>query len=139
MLLGISFPDKRILELRFLNQADFYNIKLNNITYTIVGRDCDIQTNLIGIAPNEKVFYITTDDNVICYIASNIYVFIKELLLYDDYINNEENQLPENPDDLRLFEFAEKFRNKISYLDRHAFENENTYWSEVCEEMEYGY
>lgn len=53
-------------------------------------------------------------------------------------MNTEGNELPENPDDSQLSEFADKFRKKILKLDSNAFCSENTFWSEICEEMEYG-
>lgn len=124
MYSDIQFPDKMILEVTFLNKQDFYSISFENNNYTIVGGDKDIKTNLIGIADNDKVYYITTDDKKICYISANIEIFIKQLLLYDDYINT--NNPPEN------------FRLKILESDKNAFKNNETFWSEVCEEMEYG-
>lgn len=59
-------------------------------------------------------------------------------MLYDNYMNTEGNELPENPDDSQLSEFTDKFRKKILKLDSNAFYSEDTYWSEICEEMEYG-
>ena len=53
-------------------------------------------------------------------------------------MNTEGNELPENPDDSQLSEFTDKFRKKIWKLDSNAFYSEDTYWSEICEEMEYG-
>lgn len=109
MYSDISFPNKTILEITFLNAEDFYTISFENNTYTIVGGDAGIDTHVIGIAGDGKVYYIVTDDNsLFCYLAVNIETFIKELLLFDDYINT--NYLPENPDDLQLTEFAENFR-----------------------------
>jgi len=132
----ISFPDKTILEVTFLKTTDFYSIYFENNNYIIVGGDKDIETNLIGIAENEKVYYITTDDRQLCYIAVNIETFIKELLLFDDYINT--NNLPDNPDEIQLAEFADSLRTKILESDASAFCNNDTFWSEVCEEVEYG-
>ena len=59
-------------------------------------------------------------------------------MLYDNYINTDGNELPENPDESQLSEFADKFREKILKLDSNAFYSEDTFWSEICEEMEYG-
>lgn len=120
----MSFPNKTILEVTFLNITDFYIISFQNNNYTIIGGDKDIKTNLIGIADNDKVYYITTDDKKICYISVNIRTFIKQLLLFDDYINT--NNPPEN------------FRCKILELDKNAFKSNETFWSEICEELEYG-
>lgn len=136
MYLDISFPNKKILEISFLKPEDFYIISFKNNNYTIVGGDMDIETNLIGIAEDDKVYYITTDDKELCYIAANIRTFIKELLLFDDYINT--NYLPDNPDDLQLAEFTDNFKTKILKSDSNAFYDESTFWSEICEEMEYG-
>lgn len=138
MYTDISLPEKAILEITFLSKTDFYNISFENNNYKIIGGDKDISTNLIGIDKDGKVYYITTDDKKLCYIAASIDIFVKELLLYENYINTEENKLPKNPNDSQLFEFTNKFRKKILKLDNDAFYSENTYWSEICEEMEYG-
>lgn len=136
MYSDISFPNKKILEIRFLSVEDFYTISFENHNYTIVGGDDDIKTNLVGIAENEKVYYISADDKTICYISVNISTFIKELLLFDNYVN--QSNLPENPDDLQLAEFAEHLKIQILKSDSNAFYDDNTFWSEVCEELEYG-
>lgn len=136
MYSDISFPNKTILEVTFLKVTDFYTISFENNTYTIVGGDKDIETNLVGIAENEKVYYISADDKTICYISINISTFVKQLILFDDYVNT--NYLPENPDDETLSEFADNFKSKILESDSDAFYNDNTFWSEVCEELEYG-
>ncbi|MEE3350702.1 MAG: hypothetical protein VZR09_11795 [Candidatus Gastranaerophilaceae bacterium] len=91
--------------------------------------------NLVGIGENRKVYYITIDDNIICYISADINIFIKELLLYDNYMMHR----PNNLDESQLIEFTEKFRKELLDLDKTAFLDENTYWSEICEEMEYGF
>ena len=124
----IKFPDRTILEITFLNKADFYDISFQNRNYTIVGGDKDISTNIIVIAENNEVYYITTDDKKISYISENIRIFIKQLLLYDDNINN----LSENPKKIQ------EFRLKILELDANAFKSDNTFWSEIFEEIEYG-
>lgn len=135
MYSDISFPNKTILEITFLNAENFYTISFENNTYTIVGGDAGIDTHVIGIAGDGKVYYIVTDDNsLFCYLAVNIETFIKELLLFDDYINT--NYLPENPDDLQLAEFAENFRSQLPELDKTVCKSK--FWSEVCEELEYG-
>lgn len=101
MYSNISFPNKTILEVTFLKVTDFYTISFENNTYTIVGGDAGIDTNVIGIAGDGKVYYIETDDkSLFCYLAVNISTFIKELLLFDDYVN--QNNLPENPDEIQL-------------------------------------
>lgn len=135
MYSDISFPNKTILEVTFLNVTDFYTISFENNNYTIVGGDEDIETNLIGIAGDGKVYYIVTDDkSLFCYLAVNIETFIKELLLFDDYVN--QSNLPENPDDLQLAEFADEFLSLLLELDKTVCKSD--FWSEVCEEMEYG-
>ncbi len=136
MYSDISFPDKTILEVTFLKATDFYSIYFENSNYIIVGGDKELPTNLIGISEDNKVYYITTDDKQLCYIAVNIDTFIKELLLFDDYINT--NNLPENPDEMQLAEFAGNLRTKILESDADAFYDGSTFWSEICEEVEYG-
>ncbi len=123
MYSDISFPDKTILEVTFLSNSDFYSISFQNNNYIIVGGDKDIETNLIGIAENEKVYYITIDDKKICYISANIQTFIKQLLLFEEYVDTN------NP--------PESFRLKILESDADAFKSNATFWSEICEEMEY--
>ncbi len=132
----ISFPDKTILEVSFLNKKDFYNLSVKNNNHLIVGGDKDIADNLVGIAEDEKVYYI--EDDTLCYIAVNIRIFVKELLLFDSYMNTEADNLPENPDDKTLSEFADNFKSKILELDKDAFKSDDTFWSEIWEEMEYG-
>lgn len=134
----ISFPDKTFLEASFLSVPDFYSISFNNNYYTIVGEDKGIENNLIGIAEDEKVYYISVDDNDICYISVNIRTFIKEILLFDHYMNTEADKLPKNPDDAELSEFTNNFKSKILELDADAFHSNSTFWAEICEEMEYG-
>lgn len=134
MYSDISFPNKKILEIRFLSVEDFYTISFENNTYTIVGGDKDIETNLVGIDEDEKVYYISADDKTLYYISVNISTFIKELLLFDDYVN--QNNLPENPDDLQLAEFTDKFLSLLLELDKTVCKSE--FWSEICEELEYG-
>lgn len=115
----IQFPDRTILEVTFLNKSDFYDISLQNRNYTIVGGDRDIPTNLVGIADDDKVYYITTDDGELCYISSDIRTFIKQLILFEEYTDIED------------------FRRKILELDKNSLNNK-AFWSEVYEEMEYG-
>lgn len=91
-------------------------------------------SNIIGIAENDNVYYITTDDLNFCYISINIQTFIKQLLLFRDYVNH----FPKNPDDKKISELTENFKLKILELDINSFYNENTFWSQICEEMEYG-
>lgn len=134
MYSDILFPNKKILEIRFLSVEDFYTISFENNTYTIVGGDEDIETNLVGITGDEKVYYISADDKTLYYISVNISTFIKELLLFDDYVN--QNNLPENPDDLQLAEFTDKFLSQLLELDKTVCKSE--FWSEIFEEMEYG-
>lgn len=126
----IKFPDRTILEVTFLNVTDFYTISFENNNYTIVGGDADIETNLVGIASDGKVYYIVTDDkSLFCYIAVNIGTFIKELLLFESYTNSP-------PENLTDKQFAEKFRFQLSELDKTVCKSD--FWSVVCEELEYG-
>lgn len=135
MYSDISFPNKTILEVTFLKVTDFYTISFENNTYTMVGGDAGIDTHVIGIAGDGKVYYIATDDKFLfCYLAVDIHTFIKELLLFDDYVN--QNNLPENPDEIQLTEFADKFLSQLLELDKTVCKSE--FWSEVCEELEYG-
>ena len=138
MYMDHSSPKRTILEISFLSTTDFYNISLKNNNYKIIGGDKDIKTNLIGIREDGKVYYIIADENTLFYIAISVDAFVRELLLYDDYMNTNNDELPENPDDSQLFEFTDKFRKKILKLDSHAFDSDDTFWSEICEEMEYG-
>ena len=138
MYMDHSLPKRTILEISFLSRTDFYNISFENNNYKIIGGDKDIKTNLIGIREDGKVYYIITDENTLFYIAISVDAFVKELLLYDNYMNTNDDELPENPDDSQLFEFMDKFRKKILKLDSYAFDSEDTFWSEICEEMEYG-
>ncbi|MDE5862104.1 MAG: hypothetical protein K2H28_07905 [Ruminococcus sp.] len=124
MYSDIHFPDKTILEVAFLNITDFYSISFQNNNYTIIGGDKDIEGNLIGIADDGKVYYITTYDKRISYISVNIRMFIKQLLLFEEYADTN------NP--------PERFRRKILESDTNAFKSNDTFWSEVCEELEYG-
>ena len=57
MYSDIHFPDKTILEVTFLNITDFYSISFQNNNYTIIGGDKDIESNLIDIADDGKVYY----------------------------------------------------------------------------------
>lgn len=139
MYSDISFPNKEILEITFLSVEDFYTISFENNTYTIVGGDELIKTDVIGIAEDKKVYYILTDEKKLCYIAVNIETFIKELLMYNDYIDTEGNNLPENPDEAQLAEYAGNFKSRILESDSSAFDSNDTFWSEICEEMEYGF
>ncbi len=133
-LYNISFPDEKILEITFLDKSDFYSLSLKNNNYIVIGGDENIETNIIGIAENDNVYYITTDDLNFCYISINIQTFIKQLLLFRDYVNH----FPKNSDDKKISELTENFKLKILELDINSFYNENTFWSQICEEMEYG-
>ena len=115
---NIQFPDRTILEVTFLNKSDFYDISMQNRNYTIIGGDKNISTNLVGIADDNKVYYITTDDGELCYISPDIETFTKQLFLFEEYTDIED------------------FRRKILELDKNAL-NSKTFWSEVYEEMEY--
>ena len=45
---------------------------------------------------------------------------------------------PDNMTEAQLSAAAAGFREKLTELDRHAFDREDTFWSMVCEELEYG-
>ena len=62
-------PNKAILEIIFFSQDDFYNICFQNNNYLIVGWDQGVADNVIAIATNGKVYYITLHNNDVCYIA----------------------------------------------------------------------
>ena len=141
MSINSNFPNKDILEITFLNEPDFYHISYQNRDFLIVAKDKDINTNLIGITITGEVYYLTLADTRVCYIANNIDVFIAELLAFDDYMKHEPNDLSVFSDELQLSQFANEFRNIILKLDKSAFEGNNeedTFWAEVCEEIEYG-
>lgn len=53
------------------------------------------------------------------------------------FTKSHPDELSENPDDSQLSEFTDKFRKKILKLDSNAFYSEDTFWSEICEKMEY--
>ena len=138
MIFDVNFPNKVILEIAFLNNDAFYYLTFQHTHYYVVGGDKEIESNLIGIKDNGEVYYLTLDDDIACYIACDIETFIKELLLFDDYMTNIHGQLPDNPSEHQLRNYANIFRNEILKLDNSAFRDTNTYWSEICEELEYG-
>mgnify|MGYP002861318363 CR=1 FL=1 len=138
MLIDTIFPNKAILEIAFLNQVDFYSIYFHNNAYLIVGKDKDIENNLIGITNSGEVYYLTLDDSRTCYVSKDIDTFVNELLLFDRFV--EKNMDIENQDELLLSQLANSFRNELLKLDKSAFRDGavSTFWSEVCEEIEYG-
>lgn len=140
MNINTSFPNKAILEIIFLNRDDFYNICFQNNDYMIVGRDQGIADNVIAIATNGEVYYLTLYNSDVCYIAKNIDMFVNELLLFDRFIENNTLELKDNQDESQLTILANNFRNELLKLDQSAFrdDTESTFWSEVCEEIEYG-
>jgi len=140
MNINTSFPNKAILEIIFLNRDDFYNICFQNNNYLIVGRDQGIADNVIAIATNGKVYYITLHNNDVCYIAESIDIFVNELLLFDRFIQTNTNELKDDQDESQLIILANSFRNELLKLNQSAFQygTVSTFWSEVCEEIEYG-
>ena len=106
----------------------------------IVGRDKDIADNVIAIATNSEVYYLTLYNSDICYIAENIDVFVNELLLFERFIEKKTLELKDNQDESQLTILANNFRNELLKLDQNVFrdDTESTFWSEVCEEIEYG-
>ena len=140
MDINISFPNKVILEIIFLNREDFYHICFQNNDYMIVGRDKDRADNVIAIATNSEVYYLTLYNSDICYIAENIDVFVNELLLFERFIEKKTLELKDNQDESQLTILANNFRNELLKLDQNVFrdDTESTFWSEVCEEIEYG-
>jgi len=131
------FPEQ-FFELVFFSKEEYSLINYKEESYLTIGRDRDIKTNFIAVADDGKVYYISCDENDKCYISVNKEVFAKEIFLFKDYISEKRNIIPENPDDSQLKEFTDTFREKISELDCNALYSENTFWSEICEEMEYG-
>ena len=140
MDINISFPNKAIFEIIFFNRDDFYNISFQNKDYLIVGRDQGIVDNVIAIAKNGEVYYITLYNSDICYIAENIDIFVNELLLFDRFHKENTLELNDNQDESLLTILANNFRNELLKLDQSAFRDdmESTFWSEVCEGIEYG-
>ena len=140
MDINTIFSKKAILEIVFLNRDDFYNISFLNNDYLIVGRDRDIDDNVIGISKNGEVYYLTLDSSDVCYIAKDIDTFAAELLLFERFIKTKSPVLNDDQHESQLSVFADSFRNELLKLDKSVFRNdeEDTFWSEVCDEIEYG-
>lgn len=128
----ILFPDEPILLIEFYNSDKFKHCLFNGIEYEIIGED-DVE-NFIGIDSDEKVYYLDTASDISIYMASDAETLVKELELYKDYSVNYE--LSENPSDEELQDYATNFRNKLEKLDFAAFNNEDTFWSFILEQME---
>ena len=133
----MTFPDKPILEIIFLKEQDRYKLTVNEKEFEIIGKDEMLDTVLVGTDVKGRVFSLETDNKSIIYIASSTGAFVNELLLYDS-LSVDNGGLPENPSDIELKQFVKDFKKKIRKLDRKAFYRRRTFWSLVCEEMEYG-
>lgn len=135
--MNIVFPDKPILEIIFLKEPERYKVTVNKKEYEIIGKDEMLNTVLVGVDKKGRVFSLETDDKTIIYIASNTETFVNELLLFDSFSEGNDG-LSENPSDMELKQFVKSFKKKIKKFDRKAFYRKMTFWSLVCEEMEYG-
>jgi len=136
--MSMTFPDKPILEIIFLNVQERYKLTVNKKEFEIIGKDEMLDTVLVGTDQKGRVFNLEIDDQTIIYIASNTEAFVNELLLYDS-LSEDDGGLSENPSEIELKQFVKKFKKKIKKLDRKAFYCSMTFWSLVCEEMEYGF
>lgn len=135
--MNIIFPDKPILEIIFLKVPDRYKLTVNKKEYEIIGKDEKLDSVLVGVDKRGRVFSLETEDQAVFFIAGNVEAFVNELLLYDSLSENN-GGLSENPSDEELKQFVKKFKKRIKKLDRKAFYRRMTFWSLVCEEMEYG-
>lgn len=132
ILFPVLFPDESILLIEFYNSDTFKRCLFNDIEYEIIGED-DVK-NFIGINSDKKVYYLDTDSNISIYMASDAETLVRELELYKNY--SMDYKLPENPSDEELEVYANDFRQKLEILDPVAFNNENTFWSVILEQME---
>lgn len=105
----IQFPSEPILELVFCKPEDTYETVLAGQCYTVVGRDKDLP---------------------------DLAILVRELMLWRSY--GKQHPQPDNMTEAQLTAAAAGFREKLTELDRHAFDREDTFWSMVCEELEYG-
>ncbi|MDE5737320.1 MAG: SUKH-4 family immunity protein, partial [Oscillospiraceae bacterium] len=96
--------------------------------------DNGISTVLIGIAENGQVFWLDTEKEIAIYIACSLEIFKKELYWFSVFIEKS----PETSCEYVLKTYADTFRRKIFQLDKNAFSDDENYWAEVAEEMEYG-
>lgn len=135
--MNILFPDKPILEIIFLKIQERYKLTVNKKEFEIIGKDEMLDTVLVGTDKKGRVFSLETDDKTIIYIAGNTEAFVNELLLYHS-LSEDNGGLSENPSDMELKRFVKSFKKKIKKFDRKAFYSRMTFWSLVCEEMEYG-
>lgn len=131
------FPDKPILEIIFLKVQERYKLTVDKKEFEIIGKDEMLDTALVGTDKKGRVFSLETEDKTIIYIAGNTEAFVNQLLLYDS-LAEDNGGLPENPSDKELKQYVKKFKRNIKRFDRKAFYNRMTFWSLVCEEMEYG-
>lgn len=136
--MDITFPDKPILELIFLKEQERYKLTVNKKEYEIIGKDEKLDVVLVGTDKKGRVFNLLTEDKTVIFIASNTAAFVNELLLYDS-LSEGGDGLSENPSDKELKQFVKSFKKKMKKLDRKAFYRRTTFWSLVCEEMEYGF
>lgn len=116
-----------ILLIEFMSPQDFYETIFEGQQYKIVGKD-DVG-NLIGQDSTETVFYLEEEPANIRYIANNLDVLFKQLALYKKY-----GEMPEEDWEKCLPEFRESILN----LDAKDFRDEESFWSIIAEQMEYG-
>lgn len=132
----IQFPSEPILELVFCKPEDTYETVLAGQCYTVVGRDKDLPDRLIGVASDQRVYELDAAQKQVFYAAPDLAVFVRELMLWRSY--GKQHPQPDNMTEVQLTAAAAGFREKLTELDRHAFDREDTFWSMVCEELEYG-
>lgn len=134
----VALPDASMLLVYFFNPEDFFQLSFMGEKYQIIGKN-DVDC-YVGIAQNQQVFFLESADGTISnrtrYIAININAFVEEIYIYKKCI--KESELPENPSDEQLKQDADRLRTQIMKIDDSAFYDENTYWSVIVEQMEYG-
>ncbi|MDE6729730.1 MAG: SUKH-4 family immunity protein, partial [Oscillospiraceae bacterium] len=118
----------------FFKTCEYFDMILKNRKYQIIGKDNGLSTVLIGIAEDGKLFWLETDEEIAIYIACSLEIFKKELYWFSIF----EEKYPENPSECILIKRANAFRERLLCLDSNAFSDDENYWAEVAEEMEYG-
>lgn len=132
----IQFPSEPILELVFYKPEDAYETVLAGQCYMVVGKDKDLPDRLIGVASDKRVYELDDAQKQVFYAAPDLAIFVRELMLWRSY--GKQHPQPDNMAEAQLSAAAAGFREKLTELDRHAFDREDTFWSMVCEELEYG-
>lgn len=133
---NISLPDEFMI-IKFFQKKEFYKLLFNGQTYEIIGKD-DVG-NFIGVALDNRVFYLDTSYNKyeynLIYISKNTEAFAKQINVYNQY---NSIPFPYNPVESELKEREYNFKELIREIDKNAFCNDETFWSVIAEEMEYG-